>query len=165
MRPIGDRNKQIPKSMHRRQSWEVWGSRLPTFLAGGREGIVARGMVAGGRMGRGRIVKYYYNLSCTGSMFESGEFWREVRIICSEGSCKYEICLDKRKFKSKWLKTETFYGESNFFENLPCKILKFVGNLPWKIDFFTRIHNFPDFKPDWRQLPKSVLPQENKWHV
>src|SRR6218665_1190009 len=32
------------------------------------------GRVAGGCWGRGRVVKYYYILSCTGSMFESGYF-------------------------------------------------------------------------------------------
>src|SRR6218665_2260268 len=35
--------------------------------------ILGRG-VAGGRWSRGRVVKYYYILSCTGSMFESGYF-------------------------------------------------------------------------------------------
>src|SRR6218665_865539 len=32
------------------------------------------GRVAGGRWSRGRVVKYYYILSCTGSMFERGYF-------------------------------------------------------------------------------------------
>src|SRR6218665_183251 len=32
------------------------------------------GRVAGGRWSRGRVVKYYYILSCTRSMFESGYF-------------------------------------------------------------------------------------------
>jgi len=41
---------------------ELWGSRAPRFWAGGR----------------GRVVKYYYILSCTGSMFESGDFLREI---------------------------------------------------------------------------------------
>src|SRR6218665_335314 len=43
--------------------------------------ILGRGVVWGsqgwpqvGRWGRGRVVKYYYILSCTGSMFESGYF-------------------------------------------------------------------------------------------
>jgi len=43
-----------------------WGSRTPRFWA---EGVV------GGRLGgRGRVVKYYYILLCTGSLFESGDF-------------------------------------------------------------------------------------------
>jgi len=41
-------------------------SRPPRFWAGGR------------RAGRGRFVKHYYILSCTGSMFESGDFWSEI---------------------------------------------------------------------------------------
>ena len=31
-----------------------------------------------GREGRGRVVKYYYILSCTRYMFENGDFWREI---------------------------------------------------------------------------------------
>src|SRR6218665_2503979 len=50
---------------HRRQSWGL-GSRDPQILRWG---------VAGGR---GGVVKYYYILSCTGSMFESGDFLREI---------------------------------------------------------------------------------------
>ena len=38
----------------------------PDFGQGGREEVV------GGV--RGRVVKYYYILSCTGSVFESGDF-------------------------------------------------------------------------------------------
>src|SRR6218665_3410990 len=43
--------------------------REPRFWAGG-----AQGGSQGGRWSRGRVVKYYYILSCTGSMFESGYF-------------------------------------------------------------------------------------------
>jgi len=35
--------------------------------------ILGRGGL-GGRGDRGRVVRYYYILSCTGSMFESGDF-------------------------------------------------------------------------------------------
>jgi len=42
---------------HRRQSWGL-GVATPRLWPGGR----------------GRIVKYYYILSCTGSIFESGDF-------------------------------------------------------------------------------------------
>jgi len=48
-----------------------WGSRHPDF----GQGVVGR---SGSRGGRGRVVKYYYILSCTGSMFESGDVWREI---------------------------------------------------------------------------------------
>ena len=51
-----------------RQSWGVWRSRPPDFGQGGR----------GGPRGRGRVVKYYFILSCTGSMFERGDYWREI---------------------------------------------------------------------------------------
>src|SRR6218665_29393 len=54
--------------------WRV--RRTPRFCAGGRGGAWGRG-VAGGRGGaggRGWVVKYYHILSCTGSMFESGDF-------------------------------------------------------------------------------------------
>ena len=33
-----------------------------------------RRRLAGGRWGCGRVVKHYYILSCTGTMFESGDF-------------------------------------------------------------------------------------------
>src|SRR6218665_2256394 len=47
--------------------WE--GVATPRFWAGRLWGV------AGGGVGyRGRVVKYYYILSCTGSMFESGDF-------------------------------------------------------------------------------------------
>jgi len=42
----------------------VWGVATPDFGQG--SGGVTRG--------RGRVVKYYYILSCTESMFESGDF-------------------------------------------------------------------------------------------
>src|SRR6218665_2698414 len=45
-----------------------WGSRPPVLGRG------VAGRVAGGRWSRERVVKYYYILSCTGSMFESGYF-------------------------------------------------------------------------------------------
>ena len=45
----------------------VGGSRPPLrFWAGGSQG------------GRGRVVNYYYILSCTGNMFESGDFRTEI---------------------------------------------------------------------------------------
>ena len=51
----------------------VWGSQPPDF------GLRGRGGVAGGSLGgRGRVVKYYYILSCTKTLFESGDFWREI---------------------------------------------------------------------------------------
>jgi len=52
-----------------RQSWGL-GVATPIFWA--------RGRTVGRRGGRGRVTKYYYILSCTGSMFESGDFWREI---------------------------------------------------------------------------------------
>ena len=60
---------------HRRQSWEVGGSRPPDFgqgVVGVAVGLQRGG--AGGSLGRGRVVKYYYILLCTGSLFESGDF-------------------------------------------------------------------------------------------
>jgi len=56
------------------QSWGVGGREPPYFGQGGRG-------VAGGRCvswTRGRVVTYYYILSCTGSIFESGDFLREI---------------------------------------------------------------------------------------
>jgi len=45
-----------------RQSWGL-GARPPQNLGRGVVGV-----------GNGRVVKYYYILSCTGSVFESGDF-------------------------------------------------------------------------------------------
>src|SRR6218665_3781778 len=56
------------KLRHRRQSWGVGGSRPPDFWQGGCRG--GRRGFAGGR----GVVKYYYIGSCTGSVFESGDF-------------------------------------------------------------------------------------------
>jgi len=46
------------------------GSRPPQILGRGSWGVAGR--VAGG------VVKYYYILSCTWCMLESGDFWREI---------------------------------------------------------------------------------------
>src|SRR6218665_2938600 len=43
-----------------------WGFATPRFWAGGCGGL--------GKGGCGRVVKCYYILSCTGSIFESGDF-------------------------------------------------------------------------------------------
>src|SRR6218665_3223917 len=53
------------------QGRQSWGLRVatPRFWADG-----SHGGSQGGRWGRGRVVKYYYILLCTGSMFESGYF-------------------------------------------------------------------------------------------
>ena len=48
----------------------VVGGRDPQILC---RGIVGRD-IAGGRGDRGRVVKYYYILSCTGNTFESSDF-------------------------------------------------------------------------------------------
>src|SRR6218665_1962803 len=50
---------------HRHQSWGV-GGRDPQILGRGSWGS------QGGAGGLSRVVKYYYILSCTGSMLESG---------------------------------------------------------------------------------------------
>ena len=50
---------------HRRQSWGLEVSRPPDFGLGGSWGSQGR---------RGRGVKHYYILSCTGSMLERGDF-------------------------------------------------------------------------------------------
>ena len=91
-----------------------------------------------------------------------------------------ETCLENRNFLWNYLK------KSKFFTNLPWKSESFVKlatwkkskffvKFPWKIDilfvklpekieifrnqnFFTRIHDPPDFKPDWRRwLQRSNL--------
>ena len=54
--------------LHRRQSWGMGVSRPPDFGLG----------VVGVAGGRGRVVKHYYTLSCTGSMVESGNFPSEI---------------------------------------------------------------------------------------
>jgi len=59
------------------QGRQSWGSPpLPDFGledSGGSQ-VGSWGVVDGSWTGRGRVVKYYYILSCTGSMFESGDF-------------------------------------------------------------------------------------------
>src|SRR6218665_2563262 len=57
----------------------LWASLLgaegrdPHILGRG-DRVGSQGGSQGGRWGRERVVKYYYILSCTGSMFESGYF-------------------------------------------------------------------------------------------
>src|SRR6218665_3307983 len=55
-----------------RQSWWLRVA-TPRFWAGG-----SPGGSQGGRWSRRPVLKYYYILSCTGSMFESGCFCREI---------------------------------------------------------------------------------------
>ena len=50
---------------HRRQYWGVGGHDPPDFKLGGRGGLQ-------------EVVKHYYILSSTGSMFESGDFSSEI---------------------------------------------------------------------------------------
>jgi len=59
-------------TVHRRQSWGVGGVTTPRFWYGGR------GDRRGSWTGRGRVVKHYYILPCTGSMFKSGDFSSEI---------------------------------------------------------------------------------------
>jgi len=51
-----------------RQSWGFCGVAISQNLGTGSWGIAGMGK------GRGWVVKYYYILSCTGSMYESGDF-------------------------------------------------------------------------------------------
>ena len=64
---VGPKNSTDGGACHRRQSWRVRG-RDPKILDRRGRGI------AGDRGNRGRVVKYYFILSCAGSMFESGDF-------------------------------------------------------------------------------------------
>ena len=41
-------------------------------------GVTTPRFWAGESGGRGRVVKHYYILSCSGSMFESGDFSNEI---------------------------------------------------------------------------------------
>src|SRR6218665_2983512 len=80
---------------HRRQSWG-WGSRLSTPQILGRE---SWGVAGGRREGRGRVVKYYYILSCIASMFES--FKKSNRIICPGIAVNSQYLPGKSKFLGK----------------------------------------------------------------
>jgi len=91
---------------HRRQSWGIGGFATPRFWAGG---------CGESQEGREWVVKYYYILSCTGSTFESDDFWREIAV-------NSQFVPDK----------------SDIFVKLPKKS-KFFGNLPWKIEFFFKL--------------------------
>ena len=46
----------------------------PGELGGRDPPDFGQGVAGGSQGGRGRVVKYYYILSCTESMFESGDF-------------------------------------------------------------------------------------------
>jgi len=62
-------------SQHRELSLDVnpgcWGCHVPHILGW-------RAWVTEGSGGRGWVAKHYYILSCTGSMFESGDFSSEI---------------------------------------------------------------------------------------
>ena len=66
---MGDgHDANLVTTQHRRQSWGL-GVATPQILGRGVVGV------PGGSQGdRGRVVKYYYILSYTGSVFESGDF-------------------------------------------------------------------------------------------
>src|SRR6218665_3029879 len=59
----GPKRLRGPANGQKRQSWRGWGSRPPDFGWGAQ----------GCRGDRGRVVKYYYSLLFTGSIFGSGE--------------------------------------------------------------------------------------------
>ena len=71
-----------------------------------------------------------------------------------------------KSFENLPEKIEIFQKISWKYRNLSWNCLKkskFIGNLPRKIDILlTRIHDPPDFKPDWRRWalqPISYVPQ------
>jgi len=80
------------------------------------------------------------------------------RIICPEFwcICKSQICLDKRKLWSKWLKKKS---HSEIFAEIKTEIFwKFAwkNRKFWEISvqnskFFYPDPRPPDFKPDWRR--------------
>ena len=130
---------------HRRQSWGL-GSRPPDF----------------GQGGRGRVIKYQYILSCTGSMFESGDFWERNRIICLEIAVNSQFLAGKSNYFVKLPKNieicRKFAPKNRFSVKLPEKIKifrkfsekieflvkfpnksQFFGNLAWKIEIFVKL--------------------------
>ena len=55
--------------------------------------------------------------------FRKWLLFKQNRITGPEFSCEWQICLDKLKFFSKWLKKGNFcLKKSKFYENLPGKL-------------------------------------------
>jgi len=72
------------------------------------------------------------------------------RIACPEVAVNGQICLENRIFFKLPEQIEIswkFACKKRIFVKLPEKS-KFFGNMPGKIDFFTRSHDPPDFKLD-----------------
>ena len=117
-----------------RQSWGGLGSRPPDF---GQKG---RGVVVGGSQeGRGRVEEYYYTLSCTGSMFENDDLWRDW-IIFPEVAVNGQFLPGKSEFFVKLLENiEIFWKfawkNRNSFVKLPEKIDIF-RKFAWQNQFF-----------------------------
>jgi len=108
---------------------EGWGSRTPDFGQG--------------------VVKYYYILSYTGSMFGRGDFWQRNRIICPEVAVN-----------DKFLP-----GKSIFFCEICLEKIKISRKFAWKNQIFlpgstTQISNQIDAATYWRHFI-SVWVQNN----
>ena len=112
--------------------------------------------------------------------------WRLLkrnRIIGPEAAVNDQLCLENRFFLNCLKRNQIFsklcLGKLKFLKILPGKIeiyLKcawknrnFLRNclrkieisriFSWKIEILlTRIHDPPDFKPDWRRCPTGALP-------
>src|SRR6218665_190038 len=108
------------------------------------------------------MIKYYYILSCTGSMFESGGLLKRNRIIWPEVAVNSQFLVGKSKFSVKSPKKS-----------------KFFGNLPWKINIFCEItsknQNFSEMCPEKsivceiarknRNFSKSLLENQIFWEI
>ena len=119
------------------QSLEDWGSQLPG-LGQGVVGLVER---------RGRVVKYYYILSCTGGNVCWKVVTFEDKIICPEEAVNGQIlpensillnCLKNRHFSEISLKKLKFFCE------IALKI-EICRKFAWKNRFFLD----PDLRPPY----------------
>ena len=61
--------------------------------------------------GRRRVVKYFYSLPCTGSMFESGDFSREIETFAQNAAQNGNFLWINEYFRVKWLKEHQIIWE------------------------------------------------------
>src|SRR6218665_1720782 len=118
-----------------RQSWGVGGHDPQILSSGGLQG------------GCGRVVKYYYILSCTESMFESGDFLKRIRIICPKVAVNGQFLPGQSTFlklpeKSKFFGNLPAWKNRNSFVKLPEKIEMF-RNIAWRNRFFLSVSTTP----------------------
>ena len=147
LQPLGQKATNLPMSHHRGVNPGGWGSRPTDF----------------GQGGRGRVINYYYILSCT------GKWWllNRNKIICQEVAINGQFLPgNSNVFKIVW-KIGNFrkfaWKNQIFLVKLPDKIKDFRKFALKNQKIFRPDPRPPDFKPDGRRW--ATMPHAACMHV